>query len=101
MWLLVLYDLPTSTAEGRRAYSRFHRSLVRTGYEMMQFSVYRKHAGTPDRAARELAKIENMCPTAGLVSVLQVTERQMARITTIWNEKPKKEPAKPRQLVLI
>lgn len=99
--MLVLYDLPTTTPEGRKAYTLFHRQLVRAGYQMMQYSVYRKHVGSADRSARELDRIKLICPKRGLVSILQVTERQMARITTIWNEEQRKEEATPQQLILI
>ncbi|KXK26411.1 MAG: CRISPR-associated endoribonuclease Cas2 [candidate division WS6 bacterium OLB20] len=40
MRILVLFDLPVSDKDARRAYSRFHKFLEKDGYDMLQFSVY-------------------------------------------------------------
>ena len=101
VWLLVFYDLPVAAREDRKAYARFHKDIRKRGYEMMQFSVYRKFVGTPDRSERELAKLVGLCPERGHVSVLQVTEKQMGRMTTIWNGGKRNEVMRPVQLVLV
>lgn len=101
MWLLVFYDLPVTDPEDRKAYARFHNDIRKRGYEMVQFSVYRKFVGTPDRGERELAKLVALCPEKGHISVLQVTEKQMGRMTTIWNGGKRKESPRPVQLVLL
>lgn len=101
MWLLVFYDLPVADSESRKTYARFHKSIRKRGYEMMQFSVYRKFVGTADRGERELAKVVGLCPSKGTVSVLAVTEKQMGRITTIWNGGKRRENARPVQLILL
>jgi CRISPR-associated protein Cas2 len=98
---MVFYDLPVSDQQARRLYARFHKGIRKRGYEMMQFSVYRKFVGTPDRSARETAKLVSLCPEKGNVSVLAVTEKQMGRMTTIWNGGKHKENARPTQLVLF
>lgn len=101
MWLLVFYDLPVAKRNDRKIYARFHKDIRKRGYEMMQFSVYRKFVGTADRSERELAKVVSLCPKKGSVSVLAITEKQMGRMTTIWNGGKQKENAYPVQLVLI
>ena len=101
VWLIVFYDLPVVDSADRKAYGRFHKDIRRRGYEMMQFSVYRKFVGTPDRSERERLKLIGLCPNKGLVSVLQVTEKQMGRMTTIWNGGRRREAPRPSQLVLI
>lgn len=101
MWLLVFYDLPVADKEARKIYARFHKSIRKRGYEMVQFSVYRKFVGTADRAERELGKLVGLCPKKGYVSVLSVTEKQMGRMTTIWDGGKRKENARPTQLVLL
>lgn len=40
MRVIVFFDLPVGTAAERKAYTRFHRSLVKGGFLMMQKSVY-------------------------------------------------------------
>lgn len=101
MWLMVFYDLPVATKKDRKVYARFNKDIRKRGYEMMQFSVYRKFVGTTDRAERELSKLVRLCPSKGCVSVLSVTEKQMGRMTTIWNSGKHKENTRPTQLVLF
>ena len=101
MWLLVFYDLPVAEKADRKIYARFHKSIRKRGYEMMQFSVYRKFVGTADRGDRELSKLVGLCPEKGCVSVLVVTEKQMGRMTTIWNGGKRHENTRPAQLVLF
>jgi len=101
MWLMVLYDLPVADPDDRRVYTRFHKAIRKRGYEMMQFSVYRKFVGAPDRAERELGRLTGLCPERGMVSVLQVTEKQMGRMTTIWQGVKRNEKPRPQQLVLL
>lgn len=101
MWLLVFYDLPVVEKTDRKIYARFHKDIRKRGYEMMQFSVYRKFVGTADRTERELAKLVGLCPQKGCVSVLPITEKQMGRITTIWNGGKQRENPRPVQLVLM
>lgn len=101
MWLMVFYDLPVADRESRKIYTRFHKGIRKRGYEMMQFSVYRKFVGTADRSERELGKLVGLCPNKGAVSVLPVTEKQMGRMTTIWNGGKHKENSRPTQLVLF
>lgn len=101
MWLLVLYDLPVAEKADRKVYAKFHTEILKRGYEMMQFSVYRKYIGTPDRGERELTKLIRLCPSKGNVSVLTITEKQMGRMTTIWDGGSRRETVRPAQLVLF
>jgi CRISPR-associated protein Cas2 len=101
VWLLVFYDLPVATPPERKIYTRFHKAIRKRGYEMMQFSVYRKFVGTADRSERELGRLVGLCPEKGSISILAVTENQMGRMTTIWNGGKRKENPRPTQLVLF
>ena len=101
MWAMVFYDLPVAAPDDRKIYARFHKRIRKSGYEMMQFSVYRKFVGTADRADRELERLMKICPEKGTVSVMNVTEKQMGRMTTMWNGAKQNEKPRPEQLVLI
>ena len=101
MWLMVFYDLPVAEKADRKIYAQFHKDIQKRGYEMMQFSVYRKFVGTADRSERELAKLVGICPKKGYVSALTITEKQMGRMTTIWNGGKRTESPRPVQLVLF
>lgn len=101
MWLMVLYDLPTADKADRKVYARFHKAIRKRGFEMLQFSVYRKFVGTADRSERELGRLVEICPRKGAISVLQITEKQMGRMTTIWQGAKQSEKPRPDQLVLL
>ena len=40
MRLLVLFDLPVTTTEERREYTKFRKYLIKSGFMMFQESVY-------------------------------------------------------------
>ena len=44
MRIIVLFDLPVETAEDRSEYGKFRRSLIKSGFLMMQESIYCKLA---------------------------------------------------------
>lgn len=86
MRMMVLFDLPTETAEDRRAYRRFRGGLVKNGFIMMQESVYCKLLlnSTADQTAREA--IRKLRPPSGLVQIMTVTEKQFSKIEFLTGE---------------
>ena len=51
MRVLVLFDLPTKTTKDRREYTAFRKFLIKSGFIMMQESVYSKIAVNQNAAA--------------------------------------------------
>ena len=86
MRVIVFFDLPTETAEDRREYSKFRRSLIKNGFIMMQESVYIKLALNQNNAALLVESIKKYKPAKGLVQVLTITEKQFQRIVFISGE---------------
>lgn len=86
MRMIVFFDLPTETAEDRRAYRRFRNGLVKSGFIMMQESVYCKLLlnSTADSTAREV--IRKFRPPNGLVQIMTITEKQFSRIEYLTGE---------------
>lgn len=86
MRMIVFFDLPTETAEDRRAYRRFRNGLVKSGFIMMQESVYCKLLlnSTADFTAREA--IRKFRPPSGLVQIMTITEKQFSRIEYLTGE---------------
>lgn len=76
----MFFDLPTETAEDRRAYRRFRNGLVKNGFVMMQESVYCKLLlnSTAEQAVR--AAIREIKPSSGIVQILTITEKQFSKI---------------------
>lgn len=86
MRMIVFFDLPTETAEDRRAYRRFRSGLIKNGFIMMQESVYCRLLlnATAEKAAREA--VRKLRPHSGLVQILSVTEKQFSKIEYLTGE---------------
>ncbi len=83
MRVMILFDLPVGTAAERKEYGRFRKFLIRSGFVMMQESVYTKIVLNPAAAAAVIRKIRAAGPAEGLVQALTVTEKQFAAIELI------------------
>lgn len=81
--LIVFFDLPIETSSQRRAYSQFRKFLLKSGYLMLQKSVYSKLAIDGKMASALILKLEESKPPEGLIQVLRVTERQFAEMKHI------------------
>lgn len=86
MRMLVMFDLPTETAEDKRNYRRFHKLLIENGFFMMQESVYTRMLLTPSvqRSCTEL--IRKNKPSEGIVQILTITEKQFSQMEYIVGE---------------
>lgn len=76
MRVLVFFDLPVITSANRRAYRNFRKYLVKSGFLMMQESVYSKLAQNGAAADSIIDNIKKNKPSDGLIQVIKVTENQ-------------------------
>lgn len=83
MRLFVMFDLPVDTEQQRRNYRLFRKHLIESGFMMMQQSIYTKIAANSSAANAIVANIRKNKPPEGLVQVLQVTEKQYAKMEFI------------------
>ena len=83
MRVIVFFDLPVETATERRAYAQFRKFLIKSGYLMLQQSVYCKLALNQTAVDAQVESLRKNKPPAGLVEVLTVTEKQFARMEFI------------------
>lgn len=86
MRVLVFFDLPTETLENKREYRKFHKLLIKNGFLMMQESVYSRMLITPSAGRSVLEIIRKNRPSAGIVQVMTVTEKQFAGMEYITGE---------------
>lgn len=86
MRMIVFFDLPTETAEERRAYRRFRSGLIKNGFIMMQESVYCKLLlnSTAEQMVREV--VRKLRPPSGLVQIMTITEKQFSKIEFLTGE---------------
>ena len=78
MRVIIFFDLPTGTPVERKAYMQFRKYLLNAGYDMLQYSVYVRIAGSRDDAQHMLNIVKRHLPGKGQVRALMVTEKQYA-----------------------
>ena len=83
MRVMVFFDLPVETIEDKREYRRFRKLLIRSGFLMMQQSVYCRMVLNQSvvRSVTELLRKHK--PRRGIVQILTVTEKQFAGIECV------------------
>ena len=79
MRVLVLFDLPTLTAEDRRNYRLFRKGLLKNGFYMLQESVYCRMVLNQSAEQNVKEAIKRIKPPDGLVMILSVTEKQFSK----------------------
>jgi len=102
MWLFVFFDLPTNIKEERKEANKFRKNLLIDGFHMMQYSVYNRHCASKENADVHIRRVKSVLPPDGLVSIMNITDKQYGKIINFWGMKkapPKKQ--KTDQLVLF
>ena len=87
MRVIVFFDLPITTIQGIRAYTKFRRFLLKDGFIMMQESVYSKLAQNQLAANALISHIRKNSPDEGLIQILTVTEKQYSNMEMIIGHK--------------
>lgn len=87
MRVIVFFDLPVLTESNRRDYRTFRKFLIKSGFMMVQESVYCKMAQNSSVADIMVDNIKKNKPSEGLVQVLRVTEKQYNKMDFIVGEK--------------
>lgn len=101
MWVMVLFDLPTTSKKERHAYTRFRSFLLDNGFEMAQYSVYVRHTNGKDAIQAIIHKVEAAMPPEGKVDILQFTDKQYENIVCLRGARRGDSLKNPEQLVLF
>lgn len=101
MRIIVMFDLPVTTARGRKEYARFRKYLIKSGFIMMQESIYCKLATNDTAAETIISNVRSNKPEDGLVQVLRVTEKQFSRIEFIVGESAKGVVGSSERIVFL
>ncbi len=80
MRMIIFFDLPMVTPKDLFEYRNFRRFLIKSGFIMMQQSVYSKLVVNASSAALLKKQIYRNLPESGIVELLQITEKQYASI---------------------
>jgi CRISPR-associated protein Cas2 len=87
MRLIIMFDLPMTTKANVKNYTKFRKYLIRSGFIMMQESVYTKLTLNATAAEFVMKKVRANKPPEGLVQMLMVTEKQFSKIEYIVGDK--------------
>ena len=101
MRILVMFDLPVTTAAERRAYTLFRKYLLKNGFLMLQESVYCKIAQNPVAADSVIDALRKNKPPTGLVQLLRVTEKKNEKMEYIAGESQLDVLNDDRRLVVL
>ena len=83
MRVIVFFDLPMVTMEERREYAKFRKYLVKSGFIMMQESVYSKLVQNATVADSIISNVKKNKPPEGLVQLISITEKQFQKMEYI------------------
>lgn len=86
MRMIVMFDLPTETAEDKRSYRQFRKMLIKNGFYMMQESIYTRLLLTPSVQKSATDAIRKNKPPKGTVQIMTVTEKQFSHMEYIVGE---------------
>lgn len=101
MRILVMFDLPVITAAERKEYARFRKYLIKSGFLMMQESIYCKMSPNSTLADAVIENVRKNKPEKGLVQVLRVTEKQYAKMEFIVGEGKSEVLSSDERLVIL
>jgi CRISPR-associated protein Cas2 len=101
MWIMVYFDLPTTTKQERRIAARFRKDLVQDGFAMFQFSIYVRHSASRENAEVHTKRVRTRVPDKGFVVVMSVTDKQFGEIELYRGGKKAERPDTPQQLELF
>ena len=102
MWVLAVFDFPTTTPEARKAYTQYRKSLLKENFNQLQFSVYLRHCPTFANAEALINRLRNTIPENGHVVYFLLTDKQYGMTREHFGfQKTKKRPDSPKQIELF
>ena len=101
MRILVMFDLPVITAAERKESARFRKYLIKSGFLMLQESIYCKMSPNSTVADAVIENVRKNKPEKGLVQVLRVTEKQYAKMEFIVGEGKSEVLSSDERLVIL
>jgi CRISPR-associated protein Cas2 len=101
MWVLAMFDLPVDDQAARRRYARFRKSLIKDGFNRLQYSVYARCCASRENAEVHSLRVEKAVPEDGEVRVFQVTDKQFERMKVFWGRSRKPAEKPPQQLTMF
>jgi len=84
--MITLFDLPVSTKAQRKHASNFRTYLLKSGFQMMQFSVYIKRCKDQVQIERLAIEVSKIVPDNGKIDMVIITDKQYENIVTYYGQ---------------
>ena len=101
MRIVLFFDLPTLTEKNRRDYTLFRKFLIKSGFMMLQESVYVKLTLNATVMNTLINNLEKNKPSEGLVQMLLVTEKQYSKLYMLLGENKNEILDSTERLVIL
>lgn len=101
MRVIVFFDLPSTTYEERKSYTKFRKFLLNEGFIMMQESVYSKIALNSTTAKLIQDRVRKNKAPNGIIQMMVITEKQFAGIEYVIGDKNNKVLDNTKRLVIF
>jgi CRISPR-associated protein Cas2 len=101
MWVFVLFDLPTDTADERKEATKFRKNLIACGFVMFNYSVYVRHCPSSENALVYRKRIKAKMPDKGNITIFNLTDKQYGDMEQFICNKPAKPIIGPQQLEIF
>lgn len=86
MRTILFFDLPSVTLTNKRNYRKFVKNLKKTGFVMLQESVYYMLSINQQYANSKLNTIKAFLPPDGNILALTITEKQFSSMEILLGE---------------
>lgn len=100
-WVIVMFDLPTSSKDERKRYTDFRKGLLESGFIQLQYSVYARYTSSPEKADAIHHKIVKNLPQKGEVRLLSMTDNQFSRMQVFRDKTRHEKETQSEQLAFF
>ncbi|HRB62557.1 MAG TPA: CRISPR-associated endonuclease Cas2 [Niabella sp.] len=101
MWVLVMFDLPTTTKAEIKRYAKFRKQILDDGFSMFQFSMYIRHCMSRENATVHIQRVKKILPSKGHVGIMCITDKQFGQMEIFYGKETADSPIPAQQLELF
>ncbi len=87
MRIILMYDLDFTNEESKKQYTKFHNSLIKNGYIMLQYSVYMRIITSESIAKNEINLLNKTLPKNGNIRIFKITDLQYSKMIFLRGNK--------------
>ncbi len=88
MVILVMFDLPTGTKKQKKAYSIFRKHLLKSGFEMLQYSIYYRYCIGRYTTNKYKKTTKKYAPnkSSGSIRIIEITSKQFENMEILYSK---------------